>query len=113
MLMGSAFIDRKFSEAIYFKFKDQTNLHNNDSGLALSGRETSVVDKEETTIRVSDGPASERSNCSEVSFELDQEAFSPKPTVCTLLYDQYLPCGIGCRLHTESPRLYSYKHAEI
>ena len=73
------------------------NPCNNDNGLALSGRETSVANKDETTIQVSDRPVSKSSISSELSSELDQEAISPKPTVCTLLRDQYLPCGIGPR----------------
>ena len=73
------------------------NPSNDDNGLALSGREKSIANKDETTIQVSDGPVAESSSSSKLSSELDQEAISPKPTVCTLLRDQYLPCGIGPR----------------
>ena len=95
MLLGSDLGGQALSEAWYLQFKDQMNPSNDDNGLALSGRETSIANKYETTIQVSDGPVSESSSSSELSSELDQEAISPKPTVCTLLRDQYLPCGIG------------------
>ena len=103
MLLGSR-LDGQLSEAWYLQFKDQMNPSNDDNGLALSGRETSVANKDETTIRVSDGPVSESSSSSELSSELDQEAISPKPTVCTLLRDQYLPCGIARRYWATASR---------
>ena len=95
MLLRSYLDGDAFSEAWYLQFKEQMNPSHDDNGLARSGRETSVANKDETTIQVSDGPVSESSSSSELSSELDQEAISPKPTVCTLLRDQYLPCGIG------------------
>ena len=97
MLLDLRFDEDAPSEAWCLQFKEQMNPSNDDNGLALSGRETSVANKDETTIQVSDGPVSECSSSSELSSELDQEAISPKPTVCTLLPDQYLPCGIGPR----------------
>ena len=96
MLLGSRFGDA-FSEAWDLQFKEQINPSNDDNGLALSGRETSVANKDETAIQVSDGPVSESSSSSELSSELDQEAINAKPTVCTLLANQYLPCGVGPR----------------
>ena len=83
------------SEASYLCFDGRVRLKNNVNGLAVSGQEMSVANKDEKTIQVLGEPKWDISGCDELRFKLNQKASSPKPTVCTLVSGNYLPCGIG------------------
>ena len=92
------------SEARTLFFDIQASLDNNVNGLAVSGRETSVADKEEKKIQVLGEEASSGIfRRRKAPFKFNQEAVNPKPTVCTLYGGQYLPCGIGVREDRFSP----------
>ena len=97
MLMGSDLPDWRMPEAYYPCFDGQMRLNNDVNRLAVSGKRTSVADKDEKTIQVLGKPVTQSGYLREIYLRLDQEAISPKPTVCTLFSGQYLPCGIGVR----------------
>ena len=82
-------------EAYDLYFDGRVRLKNNVNGLAVSGQQASVANKDEKTIQVLGKHKRDISRCYEPRFKLDQKAVSPKPTVCMLLPNQYLPCGIG------------------
>ena len=100
MLMGSDIWDRYLTEAYYLRFDGRVRPKNNVNGLAVSGQETSVANKDEKRIQVPGELIRNFSRRREPRFKLDQEAISPKPTVCTLLPGEYLPCGIGLKRMT-------------
>ena len=89
MLMRSVFSGWRHSEAYHLC------LNNNVDGLAVSGQETLVADKDEIRTQVLGKPIRESGDCNVISFKREQEAISPKATICTLLPGQYLPCGLG------------------
>ena len=95
MLMGFKIPQRYRSEASYLCFDGRVRLENNVNELAVSGQETSVANKDEKTIQVLGKPVGNVRLRREPCFKLDQKAISPKPTVCTLVSGNYLPCGIG------------------
>ncbi len=95
MLMVSEIPDQYDIEAFYSCFNGRVRLQNNVNGLAVSGQETSVANKDEQIIQVLGKPVRGISQCRELRFKLEQKAISPKPAVCMLLPGQYLPCGIG------------------
>ena len=95
MLMGLSLPDGFYSGAHQLCFNGQVRLNKNVDGLAVSGQKLSVADKDKQITQVLGKPASESKDCYVVNFKLEQEAISPKATVCTVLPGQYLPCGIG------------------
>ena len=95
MFMGFEFSHQYWNEASYLCFNGQMRLKNNVNGLAVSGQEMSVANKDEKSIQVLGKPVGDIRSCRELRFNFRGEAISPKPTVCTLRAGEYLSCGIG------------------
>ena len=95
MLMGLEFSHQYWNEASYLCFNGQMRLKNNVNGLAVSGQEMPVANKDEKSIQVLGKPVGDIRSCRELRFNFRGEAISPKPTVCTLRAGEYLSCGIG------------------
>ena len=86
---------RYSTEAGYLCFDGRVRLKNNVNELAVSDQETSVANNDEKTIQVLGKPVGDVHRRNELRFKLNRKVTSPKPTVCMLLLNQYLPCGIG------------------
>ena len=92
MLTGSVLTNWFASEADYLCFDGQVSVN---KGFPVSGQGLSVADKDKQTTQVLGKPVRGRNDCYFSNSKLKRKAISPKPTVCTLLPGQYLPCGIG------------------
>ena len=102
MLMGFEISDECFKESFYLCFDGRVRLKNNVNGLAMSSQETSVADEDEKRIQILGKRVKDIRHRRELRFKLDQKSISSKPTVCMLLPNQYLPCGIGLARYKDS-----------